>query len=267
MAYFNPWTSGDALRRVSTGALYYNGTAAMGAAGRPYTDISGLGGPDTGMTFAQIMGQSAARSRGADSSELSSSLDGIFEEASDRYQVDVNLLRAIGKAESGFNPSAVSQAGAQGVMQLMPGTADSLGVSDPFDARQNIMGGASYIAGLLKQYNGDAGLALAAYNAGSGNVEKYGGIPPFPETQAYVERVLGYAGQEVTAGQVQGQSGYGGQTDRSRDNRLQADSGIQMGAAEYWSHMVDRMRVQMDMRLAGILSSEDGEDGSRGIGI
>ncbi len=128
----------------------------------------------------------------AQTSALSSDLDDIFQRAADTYGVPVALLRAIGKAESGFNPDAVSSAGAQGVMQLMPATARGLGVTDSFDPEQNIMGGAKYIAQKLQDYHGDIELALAAYNAGSGNVKKYGGVPPFKETKAYIQRVMGY---------------------------------------------------------------------------
>lgn len=130
------------------------------------------------------------------------SLDDIFEEAAIKYNVPVNLLKAIGKAESNFNPNAVSRAGAQGVMQLMPATAKSLGVKDAFNPEQNIMGGAKYISQLLDKYDGDTKLALAAYNAGMGNVKKYGGIPPFKETQNYVVKVMKYMNEELGAGSV-----------------------------------------------------------------
>ncbi len=119
-------------------------------------------------------------------------LDEIFAQASDQYNVSVELLKAVGKAESNFNAKAVSRCGARGIMQLMPATAKGLGVSDSFDAQQNIMGGAKYLSGLLKKYNGNTALALAAYNAGSGNVKKYGGVPPFQETQNYVKKIMNY---------------------------------------------------------------------------
>ena len=120
----------------------------------------------------------------------STTLDDIFQKAADTYQVPVNLLKAIGLAESSFHVDATSRCGAQGIMQLMPKTAKALGVTDSYDPEQNIMGGAKYISDMLKNYNGDVSLALAAYNAGSNNVKKYGGIPPFKETQNYVKKVM-----------------------------------------------------------------------------
>lgn len=123
-----------------------------------------------------------------------SELEPIFDQAARQYGISKDLLMAVAKAESNYNPSAVSGAGAIGIMQLMPDTANNLGVSNPYDATENIMGGARYLSQLLTQYNGDASLALAAYNAGSGNVAKYGGIPPFKETQNYVSKVLADAG-------------------------------------------------------------------------
>ncbi len=106
------------------------------------------------------------------------------------YRIDSNLIMAVIRNESCFDKSAVSTAGAEGLMQLMPATAKSLGVSDSFSPQQNIRGGTEYLAGLVKKYNSNLSLALAAYNAGPGSVAKYDGVPPFPETQKYIKRVM-----------------------------------------------------------------------------
>lgn len=112
--------------------------------------------------------------------------------ASEKYNVPEKLIAAVMKKESNFNPSVVSSAGASGLMQLMPSTASYLGVNDRFDPQQNIMGGAKYLRQMLDQFDNNIETALAAYNAGPGNVKKYGGIPPFKETQNYVTKVLNY---------------------------------------------------------------------------
>lgn len=118
-----------------------------------------------------------------------SSVQSQVSAAAAKYGVPEWLALAVAKAESAFNPSAVSSAGAVGVMQLMPSTAAGLNV-DPYDTSQNIDGGVKYLSQLLSKYGGDTTKALAAYNAGPGNVDKYGGVPPFPETQSYVQKIL-----------------------------------------------------------------------------
>ncbi|TQR17575.1 lytic transglycosylase domain-containing protein [Psychrobacillus soli] len=121
-----------------------------------------------------------------------SDLDDIIKRAANKYHVPEKLISSVIKQESNFNPSALSSAGASGLMQLMPGTAKYLGVSDILDPEQNVMGGAKYLRQMLDQFNGDMETALAAYNAGPGAVKKYGGIPPYKETQNYVQKVLNY---------------------------------------------------------------------------
>ena len=110
-------------------------------------------------------------------------------EASARYGVDATLIRSVMQTESAFDALAVSRAGAMGLMQLMPDVAFELGVEDPFNPRQNVMGGTKYLRRLLNLYNGNVPLALASYNAGATNVAQYGGVPPFPETQNYVKQI------------------------------------------------------------------------------
>lgn len=119
----------------------------------------------------------------------------LIESAARKYGVRPALLAALVKQESNFNPNAQSGVGAKGLTQLMDATARGLGVTDAFDPAQSLDGGARFLGGLLKQFKGNESLALAAYNAGPGAVQKYGGIPPYQETQRYVPKVLGYAAQ------------------------------------------------------------------------
>ena len=117
-------------------------------------------------------------------------LGNIVSKISAKYNVDEKLVNAVIRQESGFNVKAKSKAGAMGLMQLMPATARGLGVKDPYNPVQNIEGGVKYLSNLLKKYNGNIVLALAAYNAGSGAVDKYSGVPPYRETQNYVKSIL-----------------------------------------------------------------------------
>lgn len=191
--------------------------------------------------------QNAAKNLG-----VPESMDSIFEEAAELYNVPVNLLMAVGKAESGYNANAVSPVGALGVMQLMPATAASLGVDNAFDARSNIMGGAKYLSQMLQRYDGDIDLALAAYNAGSGNVEKYGGVPPFDETINYIRRIRGYMGEDLTTGKTvesSASSKVTGRTGTSKSTSAVTDTGFTQELAEYF---VSMMRLQMMSRVSSL---------------
>ncbi len=148
--------------------------------------ITSSTGAAAGTDFQDILNQASRQTY------TQTQLDDIFQRAAGKYDISLELLKAVAKAESDFDVSCVSSSGAMGVMQLMPETAKELGVTDAYDPEQNIMGGAKYLSDKLKEYDGDISLALAAYNAGSGNVRKYGGIPPFTETQNYVKKILGY---------------------------------------------------------------------------
>jgi soluble lytic murein transglycosylase-like protein len=117
-------------------------------------------------------------------------IDALVNQNSNTWQVDPSLVKAIIANESGFDANATSKVGAQGLMQLMPATAQSVGVRNSYDPAQNVAGGTRYLKGLLDRFNGDMRLAVAAYNAGPGAVEKYGDVPPYPETQNYVQNVL-----------------------------------------------------------------------------
>jgi len=125
--------------------------------------------------------------------------DALITAAAQRNGVDPALLKALIRQESNFDPNAGSPAGAQGLTQLMPATAASLGVTDVHDPAQAIEGGAKYLRSQLEAFGGDEAKALAAYNAGPGAVQRYGGVPPYAETQQYVQKVLGYAAEYRTS--------------------------------------------------------------------
>lgn len=142
-----------------------------------------------------IKGRSTATSscKGMTPSRLrgrASAFESTIQQISGEYKVDSKLVKAVIRNESCFDTDAISTAGAQGLMQLMPPTAAELGVKNPFNAEENLRGGIQYLSKLLNKYDNNIGLALAAYNAGPGNVARYNGVPPFKETRRYVEKVM-----------------------------------------------------------------------------
>jgi peptidoglycan DL-endopeptidase CwlO len=167
----------------------YLGGGKMIEAPRPGTSVRISDVYETPVAIRRVL-PDAPGVAGAAALPISTPYASLFTSASARYGVDATLLAAVAKQESGYNPRAVSHAGAQGLMQLMPGTAKGLGVADSFDPAQAVDGAARLLQGLLGQF-GRTDLALAAYNAGPGAVTRYAGIPPYPETQNYVRSVLG----------------------------------------------------------------------------
>ena len=174
--------------------------------------------------------------------------------------VDPALFRALVRAESGGNQNAVSSAGARGYTQLLPATAKGLGVN-PDDPEDNLRGGARYLAQQLKAHGGNVQLGLAAYNAGPGNVKKYGGVPPFAETQAYIQRVVGYAkefpggGKGVGAGQMQSQSiGVGSQSGAPNRDR------IVEGLLESQREFTRTGKFRTDIMTNALLNNDDKSD-------
>ena len=166
---------------------------AMLAAVHHGPDASATTAAPASTSFAQAL-QSAQTTPVAAASGDGSAFGAEIDAAAQRYGIDPALLKGLIRQESGFDPAARSSAGAVGLTQLMPSTAASLGV-DPSDPAQAIDGGARYLRQQLDRFGGDASRALAAYNAGPGAVAKFGGVPPYGETQRYVQNVLAYAGQ------------------------------------------------------------------------
>ena len=132
------------------------------------------------------------KTSGREPTEYIREYEGLIQQASERFSVDPFLIKAVIKAESDFDYQAVSTKGAQGLMQLMPETAEDMKVGDPFNPEENIFGGTRYLSLLLERYKNDKNLALAAYNAGPERVEEYKGVPPFTETRQFIEMVLNY---------------------------------------------------------------------------
>ena len=161
-------------------------SSALGAAGT--SDTLGVAGTPALSSYSAYspLTQSAGGEAGGE-------YESLIDEAAARNGLDPAVLHGLIQQESGFDPSATSSAGASGLTQLMPGTASSLGVADPLNPAESIEGGARYLGQLMDQFGGNTEDALAAYNAGPGAVEQYGGTPPYAETQSYVGKVLGYA--------------------------------------------------------------------------
>ncbi len=144
---------------------------------------------DTPVSFESILEDESSKLPGAQN-QISGDINRIIETASKKYNISSNIIKEIIQAESGFDPNAVSRTGAMGLMQLMPGTANILGINNAFDPTENIDGGVRYLRDMLTEFGGDLELALAAYNAGPGSVKKYGGIPPYEETRNYVKKIM-----------------------------------------------------------------------------
>jgi soluble lytic murein transglycosylase-like protein len=177
---------GAALASANQAGAYGAQQAALGTPG-----VAGYGATAAPGTDGTAFGAGAGAGVGGEPTPY----DGLIVAAAQRHGIDPALLKGLIRAESNFDPSVTSGAGAGGLVQLMPGTAASLGVTDRFDPAQSIDGGARYLRQQLDAFGGDVTKALAAYNAGPGAVQRYDGVPPYAETQAYVQKVQGYAGE------------------------------------------------------------------------
>lgn len=153
--------------------------------------VPAASGPEAPKPFQFYLQKAASHATVPQGASTRETFQPLVKNLSERYGVDKNLVNAVIRQESGFNPNAVSHAGATGLMQLMPGTAKALGVTNPQDPVQNLDGGIRYLKSMLERFNGNIPLALAAYNAGPGAVQKHKGIPPYAETQNYVRSILG----------------------------------------------------------------------------
>lgn len=251
---------------TSTGSLYKGQASGLSTTLTFLEVLQNLQKADSSKNSTSSTNSVTNSSAGHSSSSLSAgvTMDAIFEKAAARYGVSTDLLKAIGKAESNFNASAKSSAGAIGVMQLMPKTASSLGVTNPYDAEQNIMGGAKYISQMLSRYNGNVELALAAYNAGPGNVKKYGGVPPFTETQNYIKRVIGYMGgssnvQTAAINTTATTDAAVKQADNSNATSRSTSGTIEI-KTETLVTLYNMMRAQMEMQLASNMFAWNSED-------
>lgn len=215
----------------------------------------------TQSAFDQLLEQEKANQA---NTEKTVDLDSIFKEASEKYGVSYDLLKAVAKAESNFNPEATSHCGAMGIMQLMPSTAESLGVTDAYDPYQNIMGGAKLLSQLDKLYDGNVKLMLAGYNAGPGNVEKYNGIPPFEETQNYVVTVMRYLDEGVdTKGKTVSVKGDTSEQEYNATVTDQQLAALQDKLDEYFSYAEYQMLMTyFDTMMNIIASIGDTDSGS-----
>jgi soluble lytic murein transglycosylase-like protein len=185
-------------RRLNTarGLLFSALTLTMPAKGKPAVrdELPHVAAPATGPSVLVSIER-------FDPIEPAHAYDDLIREAAEKYDLEPALIRSVMRMESGFDPFAVSRVGAMGLMQLMPAVAKEMGVSDPFDARENIMAGSHLLRNLLERHNGNLALTLASYNAGPGAVASYGNrVPPFKETRNYVKRITGWIADEREAG-------------------------------------------------------------------
>ena len=179
-------------------------SARQVAAGMPLASSGTAAASQSGAAASQSATASLGSTAAADPSDFASALqaategegssyEAMIEQAAARNGIEPAVLHGLIQQESGFDPSAASSAGAAGLTQLMPGTAASLGVANPLNPAESIEGGARYLGEMMRQFGGNTADALAAYNAGPGAVQQYGGVPPYAETESYVTKVLGYA--------------------------------------------------------------------------